>query len=383
MKKVMWVVVIALFVLPLTANAGEVRVGAGGGGWDLGGQQKAGTWKQMTYDTRCPAPLCLLDRLSLTDDQQKVLDEIYTEWSTKQSKAYADAKGKVPKLSAEDQKDPAKMKDYMARRTAAYKEAQVPMPIDQMKNVLTPEQTEKLNAASKVLADWSKWLTEYLAGFDKQLDAILGPAPAERDYWYAWKYTALDNYLKGASNLGDRLGLTKEQEAALHKAHSEYQNEVNAMVAPANAALNAQKDPKDYARAIQSMLYAECQKIAGEKLRLAIEKLLTQDQRDKLAKAAGVVAERDKGLVASYADYAAKINTALPAPARKPGDPIIMRGPGGGIQVMMPPGHKPGIGELGERKVINVGGGAVVLPGQKAGGGGTVIVIGEGGEDKD
>jgi len=347
MKKMLWILAAAMLVLPLAANAADVRVVAPGGGWGLGGRQKAGMWKQMTYDTRCPAALCLLD-------------EIYTKWSGKQNKAYAGAKAKVPRLAAADRKDPAKRKDYRARRAAAYKDAQVPLPVGQIKNILTPEQTEKLNSAAKVLADWSKWLTEYLAGFDKQLDAILGPAPAARGYWWyiAQQYSALDLLRKGASRLGDRLGLTDKQKAQLQQVFAQEQAELRAMNAPLAAVLGLDKNPKKHSAAVRSLVGEQALKIVTEKFARVVEAILTQDQRDKLTKAMAVVAERDKGLVASYVDYAAKVNNVLPAPARKPGAPIIMRAPGGGVHITLP-----------RQKTGAAGGGrAIVIPGGAGGG---------------
>jgi hypothetical protein len=224
---------------------------------------------------------------------------------------------------------------------------------------------------AKVLGDWNKWFTEYLAKYNKQLDVILGAAPADDGQWAVWsKYYMFDTYAKGAASIAPRLGLTKEQDEAIQKLFAETQAEVRALNAPLGAAVRADQSGKGNAQALWGAIGQKCADLTNERFRQGLDKILTQDQRDKLTVACGLLDERNKGMAAPYAEFAAKISKIAPLAQRKADAPYIMQAPGGGVNIILPGAGLQKTGAPGEPAVVPA-------TGEK-----TIIIIGEGAEGR-
>jgi len=282
------------------------------------------TWRALAY--RLPGGYGFLDRLDLSEEQQKVLGEIHTEWATRWSKAYRAAMSEIPRLTREDYKDRKKVRAYNAKARAAYRTVQVAPPTELVANVLTPEQLGKVLEADKVVEEWAKWLTAHLDQYGTKLDAAVGPAAEDPALAAPYAYGALDAYLPGAAGLVERLGLTEEQRAALEKLSAERQTEYHRLMAPLVPSLRRHTRLADQQYAIRSALSKRIWEDVAAKQRGRVEALLTTEQKEKLAKGVKVIQERDVQIADRYKVYAEKVDKVLPrlkagAPAYYPGYP--------------------------------------------------------------
>ena len=118
---------------------------ARGAGQGEGDQRYYGRWRSLAY--QLPGAHRFLDRLNLTEGQQKALDRVSREWLAKRRESYTAALKNLPPLAQADRKDPEKVQAYYAKRSQALKDAQVPPPVELVNDILVEEQLHKLLVA--------------------------------------------------------------------------------------------------------------------------------------------------------------------------------------------------------------------------------------------
>jgi len=305
MKKVL-ALALVLVVLP-SAHAAQRRF------WG----RRAPGWRLLVY--RLPGAYGMLDRLDLSDDQKKQLGEIYKDWSGKWRKAAEAAAQNIPRLSEEDRKDRSKLRAYWMKRREAYRKARPEPPVDKVGDILTPDQLGKVLEANQTVAGWLKWLADEMPKYDKKLDELLGPAPEGLTPAKQRTYDGLGNYMSGGTLLG-RLGLTAEQEAALLELGKTRSTDAYlSFVAPLDPSLRGAKLSAAHARAVRNAVRSDGWDTVKKAKQEQVEKVLTQQQRDLLAKAVSVLNERSKAVCERYSDYLEDLEKILPKPTRRPG----------------------------------------------------------------
>ena len=310
MKKML--VVVMLLAVPLGAQAQRGHYGQDG----YPGMAGRGKASLATLRYYLPGAYALLDRLELTEEQEKILVEIAKKHLAERRKASTAAWKSVPRVAGADLKDPEKRKAYYAKTREAYKAARLDPPIDEISNVLTPEQLGRILKADQIIAEWRTWLAEHLAAYDKKLTAAVGPEPEAEPgaYTARYAYYVFENYLKGSSQLARRLGLAKEQGAALAKLR---QRPYGARSPFLFALTTPPKDGKLSAtrlRSIQTLLSARAWEEKKKETRAKIEELLTGKQRDALAAGVKILEERDAAILKRYTQCVAEVDKILPRP---------------------------------------------------------------------
>jgi len=304
-------------IVVLPAGARAQHEGRG-----YGGARGKADWRYLTYNL--PGAYALLDRLDLAEAQQKVLSEVYKRYMIEHRKAYAAVAKELPRMAAGDYKDAKKMKAYYARRDELLKKHKAAPPVEEVSDILTPDQLGKILEANQVIAGWEKWLLAHLAAYDKKLDELLGPVPEAEEggyrYMAHYTYRVLDAYVRGAAALGGRLGLTEQQKAALAELEKGRYAQVTAMTGPLSPSLRSGKLKMDHAAAVRSAVNKEAWAKANEAHRQAVEKLLTKEQGDALAKGMKILEERDRAICERYAGYVEDLSKILP-PRKKAGAP--------------------------------------------------------------
>ena len=267
-----------------------------------------------------------LDRLTFTKDQEEALGAIWDEWWKKVRTAVASPRTQVPPLTGADAQDPDKQRARQAQRGALIAQELGKFPVDKLAEVLTPEQAAKIAEMDKVAADWVKWLDEYIAGYEKKLDAAVGPAAPAGEAGDPARYGLFDSYAKGASSLARRLGLTKEQDAALETLQKEKSGSVVALYGRLAPLFHSDKGWDTQLNETRQAMVRLGGDAQNDGLRQALEKLLTDDQRNRIARARPILEERDKGLWDKWKEHAAAADKVLPR-AKKPMPRMF--GPGG------------------------------------------------------
>ncbi len=300
----------SLFASGLAFGQGGAKRPVGPGMWGKGG------WTYMT--NALPGAYSLIGRLDLNAEQKKIIGDLVKSWATKRSTAYAAANAKVPHLSAAA-KDPAKRAEQAKKWREAYNEAMGEPPVEKIADLLDPEQFGKILEANETLAGWAKWLAECMATYDKKLDEAVGPAaddPALKGPSMA--LYLLEAYQKGTMLLASRLGLTKEQLAALDELQGKSWGEYAASAGLAGPMLRTDPPMRDAFR-YQNVLRAAGINNRTKKNREAVTKLLTEDQKAKITKALPLLQQRNKDVWTSYQGFAAKVDKILPPPKGKAG----------------------------------------------------------------
>ncbi len=311
MKKVLALALV--LSVPLSAHAAQRR---------FQGRRQEG-WRSLAYGL--PGAYGMLDRLTLSNDQKKQLDEVYKDWSGKWRKAAEEAGQKIPRLSEEDRKDRNKLRAYWIQRREAYRKARPEPPVDKVGDILTPDQLGKVLEANQTVAGWLKWLAEQMPKYDKKLDALLGPAPEGLTPAKQRLYDNLDNYMDGGALLG-RLGLTAKQETELQELGKTRSTDAySSIVAPLDPSLRGAKLSAAHAGAVRDAIRDDGWDLFKEAKREEVEKVLTQEQRDLLAKALLVVRERDKAIWKRYSDYLEDLGKIIPKPTGTPGRGAAVR----------------------------------------------------------
>lgn len=301
MKKIVVLVAMAILAVPMSADAAARR-----GGRVRGNQP---SWKSLA--SQLPGAYALLDRIGLSDQQKKVLGEVDKEWGTARRKAFGAVRGQLPRMSREDWGNAEKARAYRAKLNELRAKANVPAPVDQVSNVLSPEQLGKIMRANEVVGEWNKWLAEHLAKYSKKLDGILGPEVA--DYAGGRQVSgALNGYAKGAAQLASRLKLTQDQTTALQEVGKQRFAQYQATTTPLPGMLRAAKVQASYLNPIQNLVSREAWGQVDETSRKAVEGALTAAQRNGVAKAMPVLEERDKGIYVGYLLHLDKLAKILP-----------------------------------------------------------------------
>ncbi len=321
MNKLVLLPLLMIVVLPAGARAQYEGRG-------YGGARGKGDWRYLTYNL--PGAYALLDRLDLSEAQQKALSEVYKRYMVEHRKAYAAVTKELPRIAARDYKDGKKMKAYYARRDELLEKHKAALPTEEVSDILTPDQLGKILEANQVIAGWEKWLLAHLAACDKKLDELLGPVPEAEEggypYMAHYTYRVLDAYIQGAAALGGRLGLTEQQKAALAELGKGRYAQITAMIGPLSPSLRSGKLKTGHAAAVQSAVNKEAWAKVNEAHRQAVEKLLAKEQRDALAKGMKVLEERDRAICERYAGYVEDLSKVLP-PRNKAGTPAAVAHP--------------------------------------------------------
>ena len=265
-----------------------------------------------------PGAYGLINRLELSDQQKKVLGEVYSEYMTRSRKAYAAISAKLPRLSGEDWQNPEKRAAYTKKYRELMKTQKATVSVEAVANVLTPDQLGKILSANELCANWQKWVVEYLTRTGNELDGVLGPEPAEVDAVKKALFAGFAYYVKGGPLLY-RLGLTKEQHAELEKVAAEARAQYGAVGTMTRPSLAGDKLTPEQASTARSAITAKAYQQIRERHAARVENLLTQVQKDKLAKAAAIVDARDKEIATRFVDYVTRVDKILPAPRRKAG----------------------------------------------------------------
>ena len=170
-----------LAALVMTTSALGAEVGEKQHGKHLGEEWRAKhAWRGLMY--YLPGGYTHLDRIDLTDDQKKVLGEIATEYQKKRAGKMKDLHKMLPKLTGEDWGDAEKRKAYYEKRNELMKKAKLDPPMDAIRGVLTVEQADKLEDASKIETEWAKWVAVELPKYEARLTEAVGPKPNAPDY---------------------------------------------------------------------------------------------------------------------------------------------------------------------------------------------------------
>ncbi len=267
-------------------------------------------WWSLTYSL--PGGFALIGRLDLTDEQKKTLGEVASAWTKERREATAELQRQLPKMTAEDYKDPDRRKAYYDKRKELAAKLKVEPPVDRVCEVLTEKQLDKIGGAHQIIVAWSKWVQETVPAYEKRLTDAVGPAPEKETTADRYMFSRLAPALPGATLLG-RLGLPEETTKELRKV-------AGWGFAPGSAArrraalelLKSQKVPARSATAVREAVMGGETERRTEKRRQAVKGLLAADHVQRLAKGAAIVKERDEAVAKKYAECVEKLNKVLP-----------------------------------------------------------------------
>lgn len=295
----------ATMVLPLAAKAQQGHYVVLPGGVSIPADQ----WKPG-YRGYLPGAYGMIGQLNLTAQQEKALADLDKQWSKKQMDAAIAVSKKLPGPTGADAKDPAKVREWRLRRDELITQEMGQPPLDKIATLLTAEQLGKINEAEVIVQGWTKWLIEHMAKYDKQMNEFLLPATKEVDdgilrHSYATLFDAY--YAPGARVLAPRLGLTKEQEDALTAlSTSPGRFGDHSLVRAVFTGQWTQETGE-----LRALLSTQIPVGAKDKERAAFEKILTDQQKSRLAKCVPILEQRNKELCDSYAEYVAKIDKVM------------------------------------------------------------------------
>ena len=303
----LWMVA-AVLAIPWSARAAQ----------ENGSPQRVyGSWRALAY--QLPGAYRFIDRLDLTEEQQKALDKVYKDWSTERRELMRRALETLPPLTAEERKDPERLKAYYAKRTDLYKAAQIPPPVALVNLILSDEQVERILEANKVVEAWRKSLAECMETYDAKLDGLLGPAPEGQPASRTYMYRMFDALIPGGSLLV-RLKLSDKQTAALEGLRKRYYTEYREKLAQLSLSLRGGQISYAHMRAARRSVGAKAQAEVKEQHRKLLRKVLTEAQQSLLADAGKIVEERDKVIWDRYLRYVEEFSAILPA-LKSPGIP--------------------------------------------------------------
>jgi Spy/CpxP family protein refolding chaperone len=294
------VFLVGLMMPPAVAQGGE-------------GPPASASWRPMVY--QLPGAYRFLDRLDLTEAQQAALAKIYSDWQTQRRELYAKVLSTVPALTDADRKDPAKVKKYYEQRREVYQNAQMPLPIALINDILSEAQLGKIAQAGKITDAWKTWLVEHIAAYEKKLEKVLGsPQPLEDQT--RRQYHIFGNILDGAALLG-RLKMTDQQVAKLNGLRMKYFSDVNSIVAPITQVLRDAEINPTVANELRKTVNEKARVQAAEELRSQLDAILTESQQEQLGEAQKIVAERDQAIWERYVQFLAALEEVLPSNSRK------------------------------------------------------------------
>lgn len=271
-------------------------------------------WRPLLY--QLPGAYRFLDRLDLTEEQQKALAKIYSDWTAERRDAYREIAANLPQLSAEERKDPEKLKAYMARYTELYKAAQVAPSIELVEDVLSDVQLAKIREATRVIEEWEHWLAEHMAQYTKALDQLLGPVPIfeAQGAGQPFIFRTYESFVKGGELFG-RLGLSSAQTEELKSLWGRYQAEYGSLLTPLGQQPSESPVPLQQQMEARRVIAAKAQETIRDKYRKLVMEILTPQQRELFTKALALIEERDKALWGHYERYVLDLSAILPVPS--------------------------------------------------------------------
>ena len=317
MKRSFWFPAVLLTVVSTVDAADRPRVRGGAGEKTLEqviGRKAAFAWRSLIY--RLPGAYALLDRVKLTDDQNKVLGEISLEWRKKWDAARDEAVKQVRRPDRKDMTDDAKRAAYYAACRKAGEKARPPLPMDAARSVLTMEQVDRLDSVDQAVKDWQTWLRTTVDESEKKLDKLLGATPGKSDWARLRVLRAVRPYVEGGQFL-TRLGVTAEQKAALDDALK-----ARALpLPPARARQAFSKVTYGRHRDLYSALSSGSTQQRADAIRAKVNDVLTAAQRKTLAAAAAIASARAKAIAVRFEAFRARLDKVLPPPKRPETEP--------------------------------------------------------------
>lgn len=309
MRRMLFVGLVLVKLTPLGAAEGA----AGQGAIEIRTRSQD-AWSPLLY--QLPGAYRLLDRLDLTEEQRKALAKIYNDWATERRDAYREIATKLPQLSAEDRKDPEKLKAYMTRYTEIYKAAHVTPPIELVEDVLSDVQLAKIQEATRIMEEWEHWLAGHMAQYTKALDQLLGPVPVPEAEG-AGQHFILRTYesLVRGGELFSRLSLSSAQIEELKALWGRYRTEYSSMLTPLS------QQPREDAISIRQqmevrhIIATKAQETIRDKYGKLAMQILTPPQRELFTKALALIEERDRALWERYERYVLDLSAVLPSPS--------------------------------------------------------------------
>jgi hypothetical protein len=271
-----------------------------------------GGWRTLAY--QLPGAYRFLDRLDLSEAQEKALDKVYRKWAADRRELMQKALASLEPLSKDDRKDPEKLRAYYAERRKLYQATQIPPPLPLVNDILTEEQLAKIGEADTVVAVWNDWLAKHMAVHEETLDGILGPPPPEEARVLVNRYRMFRTFLPGGQFIG-RLALGPEQVAELDRLRRGYYAEYRARLAPVTYSLRGTEMDRTQSAAVRRAIAAKVRDDLVSDYRKRLEAVLTKAQRDRLSRAAKVVEEGDAAVQARYAEFDLELSAILPCPA--------------------------------------------------------------------
>ncbi|MFO7898776.1 MAG: hypothetical protein R6V58_06910 [Planctomycetota bacterium] len=272
-----------------------------------------GRWRHLAR--QLPGGYRFIDRLDLTEEQKKALDNVYDDWQTERREQRAEALKSLPKLSKGDRKDKAKVRAYYEKRRDLLRETAVPPPVELVGDILTADQLARIREANQVVDEWNRWLAAHVKKYEARLDALLGPVPADEPASQRYAYRAFAPYLDGGEMLG-RVGLDGPQTEKLQSMRKEYYREYSAMMGPLWQSLRDTEVSAGAVRTVRTAIShkgrSKIQQQYGQKLK----EILTDEQLAQLRRADAIMKERDAAIWERYERYLAEISAILPYPER-------------------------------------------------------------------
>ena len=228
----------------------------------------------------------LITRLYLTDEQKEVLSEIHARYTEKKQAATREITAQLPRLTKEDYGDPEKRKALAAKYAELSKKFKAAPPVDEVKQVLTPEQLEKIQGADKLVTEWQGWLVGHMAKCEERLTKEIGPMPEKRRFVYA------GSERRGASVQLSSLALTDTQLAGIRQA-LKARPPADRGLSPHGLVARIDKLTPAQANAVRTALFTAALDRAKASRRAWVDKILTEEQRSLLAKGFAILEERD------------------------------------------------------------------------------------------
>jgi len=284
---------------------------AGGAQQSVSQYRFYGRWRSLAR--QLPGAYRFIDRLDLTEEQQKALDKAYEKWTNDRREANALALKDLPPLSKDDRKDLPKLRKYYAERQRRLQKAQIPVPVDQVEDVLSQEQLAKLNSAHKAVEVWNRWLAGHVVKHDKEMDDLLGPVSEEQPRAYQYTYSMFGRLVKGGSLLG-RVGLTEEQNAELTELRRHYYREYSELMGPLWHSLRGAKLSPVSVSGIRAAAAAKGADEIRNRYTEQLKKVLTEEQLELLSKADEIARRRDAAIWERYSQYVLDLSAILPYP---------------------------------------------------------------------
>ena len=300
MKRI--VLAAALLAIPVAAQ-GQARYGYGGYGREPTMRTLAGV---------LPGAYSFVDRLGVTPEQEKVLLEIYKEWAAKKAKIDREIWQKLPRMTRADWNDPKKRAKHSAKRKELLAKAGIVPPVEKVSTVLTVEQLGKILEAEEVVNAWETWLLKHLKAYDAKLTTAIGPEDPEQTAAKNYAYGTLRVYEPGASRLAGRLEIADEQRAALRAIRAKSTRDYYDYTWALNSLRTSGKMTYGEVADLRTIVSSELMSKGQDERRAQIKKLLTQEQRDKIAKGLKILEERNKAIHDRYAKYVAELKKILP-----------------------------------------------------------------------